>query len=163
MKPTYQEILADPDSFVEAVFSSLESEFLLLPKGARVLSTTPQFEAAYEALKKVTANFSHYPRHQIIDLVTSTPLCLIVIRSILGFTPPEWAYVASSARALPSPRDSLEPSTAQIRVPVSSFLRNSCERGRGEFNVVATGSKHRGLPRDPQSSLHQGWLRICPD
>ena len=30
---TYQEILADPDSFVEAVFSSLASEFLLLPKG----------------------------------------------------------------------------------------------------------------------------------
>ena len=108
---TYQEILAAPESFVEAVFSSLESEFLLLPRGQGFIEY-PAFESAYEALKKVTANFSELPRRQIIDLVTSTPLSLIVLRSILGFTPPEWAYVASQRKGIAIPRDSLEPWTA---------------------------------------------------
>jgi hypothetical protein len=98
-----QEILSTPDEFVTAVFSSLESEFLLLPKGQGFIEY-PAFEAAYEALKKVTANFSRLPRDQILDLVTSTPLCLIVIRSILGFTPPEWAYVASQRKGIPIPQ-----------------------------------------------------------
>ena len=72
MKPTYQEILADPDSFVTAVFSSLASEFLVLPKGEGFIEY-PQFEAGYEALKKVTANFSKLPRPEIINLVTLHP------------------------------------------------------------------------------------------
>lgn len=97
---TYQEILADPDSFVTAVVSSLASEFLVLPKGEGFIDY-PQFEAGYEALKKVTANFSEIPRPQITKLVTSTPICLIVIRSILGFTPPEWAYLASQRKGIP--------------------------------------------------------------
>ncbi len=100
----YQEILANPDSFVTAVFSSLESEFLLLPRGQGFIEY-PAFEVAYEALKKVTANFSQLPRDQIINLASSTPLCLIVIRSILGFTPPEWAYVAEQRKGVPVPQN----------------------------------------------------------
>ncbi|HOC55552.1 MAG TPA: hypothetical protein PKI20_08025 [Verrucomicrobiota bacterium] len=95
----YQEIVADPDSFVTAVVSSLASEFLTLPKGEGFIEY-PQFELGYEALKKATANFSKLPRQGIMDLVASTPTCLIVIRSILGFTPSEWAYVASQRKGI---------------------------------------------------------------
>ena len=95
----YQEILADPDSFVTAVFSTLESEFLLLPRGNGFIEY-PQFEAGYQALKKVTGNFAELPRQKLLDLVTTTPISLIVIRSILGFTPPEWAYVTSQRKRL---------------------------------------------------------------
>lgn len=31
---TFEEILLDPESYVDAVFSCLESEFLVMPKGA---------------------------------------------------------------------------------------------------------------------------------
>ena len=98
------EILSNPDDFVEAVFSSLESEFLLLPKGPGFIDY-PTFEAAYEALKKVTVNFSQLPRDQIMDLASSTPLCILIIRSILGFTPPEWAYVAEQRTGVPVPQN----------------------------------------------------------
>jgi hypothetical protein len=92
-----KEVLSNPDAFVEAVFSSLESEFLILPKGDAFVEYAA-FEGAYEALKKVTSGFSQLPRQKISDLVYTTPLCLLVIRSILGFTPPEWAYVASQRK-----------------------------------------------------------------
>lgn len=94
-----QEILSNPDEFVQAVFASLESEFLLLPKGPGFIDYT-SFEAAYEALKKVTVSFSRLPRNPILDLASSTPLSILVIRSMLGFTPPEWAYVAEQRKGV---------------------------------------------------------------
>jgi hypothetical protein len=84
---------------VTAVFSSLASEFLVLPKGKGFVEYS-QFEAGYEGLKKVTAGFTRLPRQELLELVISTPICLIVIRSIIGFTPPEWAYVASERKGL---------------------------------------------------------------
>ena len=99
-----KEIQANPDEFVQAVFSSLESEFLLLPKGPGFIDY-PAFEAAYQELKKATGNFSQLPRQKILDLVASTPLCLLVLRSILGFTPPEWAYMAEQRKGVPVRQD----------------------------------------------------------
>ncbi len=45
-----------PDSYVDAVFSCLESEFLTMPKGAGFVDY-PLFERGYEALKSATARF----------------------------------------------------------------------------------------------------------
>lgn len=96
---SYAEIQADPENFVTAVFSSLASEFLVLPKGNGFVDY-PQFEAGYEALKKVTVGFSVLPQKELFQLVTTKPICLIVLRSILGFTPPEWAYLTSQRKGV---------------------------------------------------------------
>ena len=63
-----------------AVFSSLVRIFIP-PKGAGFVEYA-QFEAGYEALKQVRG-FSKLPRAEILKLVAATPICLIVIRSIL--------------------------------------------------------------------------------
>jgi len=53
--PTYpfevslDEILKDPEGYVDAVFSCLESEFLVMPKGAGFIEYAI-FERGYEAL-----------------------------------------------------------------------------------------------------------------
>ena len=46
-------IRAHPDDFVTAVFASLASAFLVLPKGQGFLEY-PELEAGYEALKRTT-------------------------------------------------------------------------------------------------------------
>ena len=51
------EITKDPESYVDAVFSCLESEFLVMPKGTGFVEY-PVFECAYEALKAATEGFS---------------------------------------------------------------------------------------------------------
>jgi len=99
----FEEILADPGRFVTAVFSSLASEFLTLPKGKGFVEY-PEFEMGYEALKRATANFSILPSPAISQLVAATPITLIVIRSILGLTPPEWAYLASQHKGIVVPQ-----------------------------------------------------------
>jgi hypothetical protein len=52
-----EEILRAPESYVDSVFSCLESEFLVMPKGAGFVEY-PVFERGYEALKAATEGFS---------------------------------------------------------------------------------------------------------
>lgn len=49
-------IQENPDPFVSVVFSCLESEFLVLPKGVGFVEY-PVFEQGYEALKQETGGF----------------------------------------------------------------------------------------------------------
>ena len=90
----FSEIEAAPESFVSALFSSLASEFLTLPKGEGFVDYSA-FETGYEALKKATSGFASLPRPEVLKTVLEVPITFVVLRSMLGFTPPEWAYVAT--------------------------------------------------------------------
>jgi len=95
----FSEVEADPEAFIDAVFSTLASEFLVMPKGEGFVDY-PTFNTGYERLRKSTANFEQIDRDHIMPAVLEFPIILVVLRSILGFTPPEWAYVASQRRGL---------------------------------------------------------------
>jgi hypothetical protein len=82
------------DRFVDAVFSSLESEFLVLPKGEGFVEFG-QFEEAYEAVKRHTGAFDQVSIETLLGAVAEYPLSMVIIRSMLGFTPSEWAYLAT--------------------------------------------------------------------
>ena len=75
-------------------FSTLESEFLVLARGAGFVAY-PSFESAYEALKQGSNGFRELDPRRVLDIALETPLVLVVLRTMLGFTPSEWAYVAS--------------------------------------------------------------------
>ena len=51
------ELQTDLPAFVDAVFSCLESEFLVMPKGEGFIEY-PVFEQGYEALKASTSGFT---------------------------------------------------------------------------------------------------------
>lgn len=89
---TLEEILRDPESYVDSVFSCLESEFLVMPKGAGFVEY-PVFERGYEALKAATDGFSILDPDKVYPVTVSEPISIVVLRTILGFTPPEWGYV----------------------------------------------------------------------
>ena len=91
---TFKEIEAAPEAFVSAVFSSLASEFLTLPKGDGFVDYAV-FESGYEALKMVTRGFAVLPRPEVLKVVLEEPISLVVLRAMLGFSPPEWAYLAA--------------------------------------------------------------------
>jgi hypothetical protein len=90
----FSKIQADPEPYVNSIFSCLESEFLIMPKGQGLIEFSV-FEQGYEALKKATENFSRFTSKLIVPIILQTPVAFVVLRSILGFTPPELAYVAS--------------------------------------------------------------------
>lgn len=85
------EILRDSEPYVAAVFSCLESEFLVLPKGEGFIDY-PVFERGYEALKSATSGFTDLAPAKVFPAAVEEPLVIIVLRTMLGFTPPEWGY-----------------------------------------------------------------------
>jgi hypothetical protein len=90
----FVELEAHLDSYVDEVFSALRSEFLTLPKGEGFIDY-PVFEQGYEALKRVTGGFRDFAAGPVIETVYQAPIAFTVLRSMLGFTPPEWAYVTT--------------------------------------------------------------------
>ena len=148
----YGEIVAAPDPFIAAVFSSLASEFLTMPKGEGFVDYAA-FEAGYETLKMATAGFVTLTPSYVLPAILERPICMIVLRTMLGFTPPEWAYLAAQkvgpelnqgfARTLDrrvrlSPLKPLRPSEEQLRrikamVEVACELLNQgCPKVRGD-------------------------------
>src|SRR5438445_3008832 len=91
---TYEQIQADAESFVSIVFSNLVSEFLVLPKGQGFIDY-PTFEGCYEQLKQATESFRRIEPERVLPVTLQKPVSIVVLRSMLGFTPPEWAYVTT--------------------------------------------------------------------
>ncbi|MCL4180729.1 MAG: hypothetical protein KJ072_23650 [Verrucomicrobia bacterium] len=70
-------IQGDPEPFITAVFSSLESEFLVMPKGDGFIGY-PMFEAGYETLKRISHGFTNLTPAVIIEHAMANPVCLSV-------------------------------------------------------------------------------------
>jgi hypothetical protein len=85
------------DDMVESVFSDLQSQFLVLPRGNNLV-TYGDFQAAYEVLKRHTSAFASFFEETIWHALRENALCLLVLRTILGLSPPEWADLARSER-----------------------------------------------------------------
>ena len=90
----FAEVQADINFYVDRVFECLETEFLVMPKGDGFIEYEV-FDAGYEALKAATGSFSTMTPEAILPIVFEIPITLVVLRCILGLTPPEWASIAS--------------------------------------------------------------------
>lgn len=83
------------EEMVDATFSDLVSEFLLMPIGSGFIQY-PEFRDAYESLKRHTKAFEAYTYDSVKSAIIDNSRALCVIRSILGLTAPEWAELARS-------------------------------------------------------------------
>ena len=81
------ELQANLDDHVDAIFGSLESDFLVMPKGKGFVEFVT-FDAGYEALKRATDGFRRVTPDRITSVVFDHPIAMIVLRCILGLTPP---------------------------------------------------------------------------
>jgi hypothetical protein len=81
------------DDLVRATFDDLTSRFMLLPRGASFLSYS-DFQAGYEALRRATDGFRVMDTDRCWRAVRANGVAGIVLRTILGVTPPEWQDLA---------------------------------------------------------------------
>lgn len=153
---TAVEIKANPDAFVDAVFSCLESEFLVMPKGEGFVEY-PVFEQGYEALKRVTAGFSDLSPGPVLGLATKQPIVLIVLRAMLGFTPPEWAYIATQRGGLEVSQGAARAIDRKIRLaPIDPLRAKGVTLDRITALVtVACALLNEGAPETPTNRVHR--------
>lgn len=144
------------DEYVDAVFSCLESEFLVMPKGPDFVEYRV-FQDAYEALKRKTSNFSNLSTESIFNLVEGLPLSLTVLRTMLGFTPPEWAYIATQETGIQVTQAAARTLDREIRAKPSTPLRMSgmkAERVKALVEV-ACALLTKGAPSVQEDKLHR--------
>jgi hypothetical protein len=111
---SFEEVQADLDGYVDAVFISLTSDFLVLPKGPSFVEY-PVFELGYEALKRATEGFRSMDAEAVIALAFQVPMSIIVLRCVLGFTLPEWAYLTTQRTGVDVPQGAARDFDKQFR------------------------------------------------
>ena len=151
-----EEIRANPDIYVSSIFSCLKSEFLVMPKGLGFIEY-PVFEQGYEALKQATLGFADLDPERVYPVTISLPISIIVLRSILGFTPPEWAYITSQRINTDVPQGSARTLDRKARmVPLSPLKTNGVTASRLKALVqTACQILVEGSPDTESNKLHR--------
>lgn len=85
-----------------------------MPRGDGFISYET-FSEGYEELKRVTGGFARTEPAAIFSAALQRPIILVVLRSILGFTPPEWAYLAANRRGVEIPQNAARALDRRIR------------------------------------------------
>lgn len=150
----FTEVQGDLDTYVDAIFDSLESEFLVMPKGPGFVEF-PVFEQGYEALKRGTRGFQEVTPNTVTPVVYQTPVALIVLRCILGLTPPEWAYLASDHTGTLIAQGAARTLDRAIRMNPDKPLN----AGRGDL----TDQRIAALIATACAILQQGAPTVAPD
>ena len=153
----YDELQSDLDTYVDAVFGCLESEFLVMPKGKGFVEF-PEFEHGYEALKRATGSFRNVTPDTVGAVVFETPIALIVLRCMLGFTPPEWAYYASQHTGVEVTQGAARTIDRNIRMePGKALPKKGSETERRIRALIAAASHalESGVPEKSPDTLHR--------
>ncbi len=149
-------ILRAPESYVDSVFSCLESEFLVMPKGAGFVEY-PVFEHGYEALKASTDGFSMFDPDKIYPMTVSEPISIVVLRTMLGFTPPEWGYVTTQRTGVQVTQGFVRSLDRKVRMaPETELNTNGVTKERLEAMVqTACQLLSAGAPEVDNDHLHR--------
>ncbi len=153
---SWPEVEANLDGYVDAVFSCLESEFLVLPKGEGFIDY-PVFEQGYEALKLGTGGFERLDPTGVLGIVRDKPVALLVLRAMLGFTPPEWAYLATQRGGVEVSQGAVRSLDRKVRLaPLSPLKRDGITAERVQALVaVACQLLTEGMPETADGKLHR--------
>lgn len=147
----FEQVRARLDTYVDEVFGALQSEFLTLPKDAGFVEY-PTFEQGYEILKRITQGFREILPEPIIAAVYQTPLVFIVLRTILGFTPPEWAYVTTQRTKVQVSQGAARTLDRNIRLKPLSPLRTGAGVSAARIHAMVTTACElliEGAPQTP--------------
>lgn len=93
---TPQELWRNLEAYIDEFVAELQSFFEVMPKGTGFVSYEA-FASAYETLLVRTSRFSAFTRETVLEAVRENSLVLVVLRTILGFSPPELARIATGA------------------------------------------------------------------
>jgi hypothetical protein len=153
----FQTVQEDLDTYVDSIFSCLQSEFMTLPKGPGFIEY-PIFEQAYEKLKKATGGFRNLSAELVLKTVYETPVSFIVLRTILGFTPPEWAYVAEERKGVEITQGAIRTLDRKVRMePLSPLKGNGTVTTARIRALVETACEiiNEGAPTTSADKLHR--------
>lgn len=147
------------DEMVEATFGDLVSQFMLLPRGPSFVSFDT-FQEGYEALRINTNGFDSLTVERVWDAFRAHAASWLVLRSILGVSPPEWQDLAGELEQEALPNGWARGIDFKCKTEPRFFTEGS---GRTDLNVrratvmlrAAVDAITEGAGRAPEGLLHR--------
>lgn len=152
----FEQIQADPETYIMSVFSCLESEFLVLPKGAGFIGYSV-FETGYETLKQATSAFTNMTLAHVYPVAVDVPIALIILMTMLGFTPPEWAYITTQRSGITVTQGFVRSLDRNIRMAPHKPLGTSTATTERVQALIETACQllSEGAPKVEADQIHR--------
>jgi len=161
-----EELLARLEQFVEDIMESLDSEFLVMPRGPGFVEYQ-RFSDAYEALRGATKDFTACSGASLGKAIDQDNLAVVVLRSILGFTPSEWAHVASKSSAVKVDQGFCRSLDRKVRLDARNPALSETPRVVALLSVASTllseGPREVGaaaIHRLDKADTRDGWTSV---
>ena len=147
------------DELVDVTFGDFQSQFLVLPRGPAFIEFAA-FQQAYETLKGETRGFTELTIERIWNALARDALVLVVVRTILGFSPPEWADVASAQTGTVLPQGAARSLDRRVRLERGMFAgggsrQTAAARRARTLLEVAVPLLTDGAPPQPPGMTHR--------
>jgi hypothetical protein len=148
------------NELVDATFADLQSQFLVMPRGTGFVEYG-RFQAAYEVLKRHTAAFTEFTEARVWDALREQSLAFVVMRTILGMTPPELAELARTECGADVSQGAARALEGQCRTNPAYLARlSTAARGTTIDRVramvtVAISYITAGAPQDVADTVHR--------
>jgi hypothetical protein len=143
------------DEMAEVTFGDLQSQFLTLPRGSGFIDYD-EFQTAYEVLKRHTQAFSVFTEDSVWKALREDALAFVVLRTMLGFSPPEWADLARSERESDVSQSAARALDTKVRRSRKMFARGGNQDG-------ATMTRARALVSVAVEYILRGALAAAQD
>jgi len=111
----------------------------MMPRGNTFIEFN-EFENAYGVMADETNGFSAFTAEHVLAAIRKNPLVFVVLRSILGFSPPELAHLASAGDTIRVTQGftrtldqrarnhtTLVPKTGTAKERLEALVRRACE------------------------------------
>jgi hypothetical protein len=152
------------EDMVNATFSDIQSEFLVLPRGRNLVDYT-EFRQGYECLKRHTRGFEAWTSERVWAAVQEDTLVFVVLRTIIGVSPPEWAELAGENAELAIPQNAartldvkfrkLNPKTGRRDwIESSRYQPQTIERIKAMIDAAVINVR-RGAPPVEADAVHR--------
>jgi hypothetical protein len=153
---SFQDVQANLDQYVAVVVDSLQSDFLVLPKGKGFVEYSA-FRDAYDVINRATAAFTNVTVDVVWPAVRQAPIGLIVLRTMLGFTPPEWAYEATLRTGVDIPQGAVRTLDRSVRMNPNKALSDKGQASRRAQALVITACDllREGAPAVQADKIHR--------
>jgi len=152
----YSEVERNCDLFIDVIFQDLQSSILQLPRTPDLI-TYKRFQEGYEVLKRHTQGFVTFELPQLHAALSEDGLSFVVLRTMLGFTASEWAYVASQKTKTRVSQSCARSLDRRARLNRQAF--HSLSSGTREKVVALVSSAcdllKEGAEEVPENTLHR--------
>lgn len=152
----YPDVEANINLFIDTIFEDLESSFLLLPRGSGFV-TYQEFQQVYEVLKRHTIGYTAFELDNVMAALNEEALVFVILRTILGFTPPELAYLASQESQITISQNFARTLDRRVRTDRQTFHSLSPQSQKRVVALVNSACQllQEGVGEVPEDMIHR--------